>query len=116
MRILITISRIWRDYQVVRDVLAGLHERHPRAVLVHGAAPQGDKQCADFWESLGGAVDPMPADWSNGRRGGPERNARMVATNPELVLAFIHGQSAGASNCARLADRAGLQVAYWTET
>lgn len=116
MRILITISREWRDYRVVRDVLTGLYTRHDHAVLVHGDAPKGDRDAARIWSELGGTTEPTPADWAkHGKAAGPIRNAAMVKSEPELVLAFIHGASAGASHLARIADEAKLCVARWTE-
>lgn len=50
-----------------------------------------------------------PADWAlDGRRAGLVRNAVMVATRPDLCLAFIHNHSPGATHCATLAERAGI--------
>lgn len=126
-RILVTISRSWSRWSVVREKLTEIHERHPDAVLVHGDAPQGDRQVAGIWQSLGGAVEPWPAQWGKPctkscrhkpkakRDGstycpvpGPVRNAWMVESNPDLVLAFIRNASKGATGTYDLAMGAGL--------
>lgn len=58
------------------------------------------------------------ADWSIGRRGGPERNRRMIQAALEtgervLVLAFPQrgAKNLGTMGCVRLARQHGLTVA-----
>ena len=113
-RILITISRTWTRVGQLRRVLRDIHDRYPHAVLVHGNHPKGDQWAAAIWRELGSVDEPWPADWSHGKRGGPERNARMVESNPALCLAFIRDGSAGASGCASLAEGAGIPTVRYT--
>jgi SLOG family YspA-like protein len=109
-RILVTVSRTWSDISTMREVLEKVYASHPDGVLVHGDCPRGDRLAAKIWKSLGGADEPWPADWSRGRGSGFQRNAAMVESNPSLVLAFIRGQSRGATHCFNLAKGAGLNV------
>ena len=119
-RILITCSRTWSDWPTMREVLEKVHTEHPNAVLVHGACPRGDMAAAVMWRRLGGVDEPHPARWRPERggynpRAGFERNARMVESNPALVIAFIRDASKGASHTADLAEGAGLPVVRYTQ-
>lgn len=125
-RILVTCSRSWRNWSQVRRVLTRLHAAQPGAVLVHGAAQRGDQQVAGIWRSWGGVDEPHPVrSWGacvpecahpqRYRQGRPycpaaglRRNARMVESNPDLVVAFIRDKSAGATHTYNLAKGAGL--------
>ncbi|WP_109641284.1 SLOG family protein [Lentzea atacamensis] len=107
-RILVTVSRQWSYISTMREVLAKVYAEQPTAVLVHGDCPQGDRLAATIWKRLGGAEEKWPADWSKGNGGGPLRNARMVESNPDLVLSFIRGNSRGATGTCNLAVGAGL--------
>lgn len=108
-RVLVTISRSWRQWDQVREVLARLHAHDPGTVLVHGACARGDRDVAVVWrDEFGGADEPWPADWSLGRRAGALRNNQMVASRPDLVIAFIRNSSRGASQCLAAAQKAGL--------
>ena len=115
-RILVTVSRTWSDISTMREVLEKVYASHPDAVLVHGDCPQGDRLAASIWTRLGGTEEKWPADWSKGPQGGPKRNARMVESNPDLTIAFIRGDSRGATGTYNLAVGAGLNcVAYRQE-
>lgn len=135
MRVLVTGSRDWPDDFEVDDTLSEVEAQREDGpgspfVVVHGACPTG----ADFYASRwvkgwvgypveGGEYvveEPHPADWSRGRKAGPERNAAMVALGADLCLAFIGPctsprcykpephDSHGATGCADLAEAAGI--------
>lgn len=129
MRILVTGSRTWADKRIIREALATVW--HPRNILVHGACPTGADMLADAcWTHWGGRTEPHPAetvyqpcrdDCHHGpRRRGQygtycpappqRRNREMVAAGADLCLAFIQSKSPGATECARLARRAGIPV------
>lgn len=123
VRILVTVSRSWSSWSVMREALTQCYERHTHAVLVHGDNPRGDRQAAGIWRDLGGEVEPWPANWrmhgddcrcpdrtDRCRFAGFRRNLRMVESDPDLVLAFIHRGSRGASHCAQAAEEAGITV------
>jgi hypothetical protein len=135
VRVLVTGSRDWAERTVVAleldraffTLLA--NERDVREfVVVHGDCPTGADQHAAAWvRAMQNAQpvvpivpEPHPADWSQGRRAGPERNLQMVQLGADLCLAFIgpctsprchrtraHG-SHGASGCAALAENHGI--------
>lgn len=126
-RILITGSRDWDDKSTIGLVLAGQARQRPLATLVSGACPTGaDRLCEDWWATFGGTVERHPADWSQGRSAGPARNRRMVELGADICLAFIgactsprcriNGEhdSHGATGCADLAERAGIETRRFT--
>ncbi len=135
MRVLVTGSRDWPDDFTVDDTLTNVEqqrgERGAAFVVVHGACPTGADAYASRWVEgwfgypLAGhpsyvTEEPHPADWSRGRKAGPERNAAMVALGADLCLAFIGPctsprchrpephNSHGATGCADLAEAAGI--------
>ena len=108
--VLITGSRTWDCPEKVEACLDYLHLRHGSAlVVVHGACPAGGDLHADLWCRLHDVRQRRyPADWSQGPAAGPRRNAAMVATGPDICLAFIRDNSRGATGCADLAEKAGI--------
>lgn len=128
VRVLVTVSRSWRSWPVMKDALAQLRAKHPDAVLVHGDAPRGDRDAAGIWRGLGGEVEPWPAKWmehgpdcrctdrkARCRFAGMRRNVAMVESAPDLVLAFIHNASKGATHCAEMAEAAGVPTVRYPD-
>jgi hypothetical protein len=130
VRILVTVSRSWRSWSVMREALQQVHDKWPDAVLVHGDAPKGDRQAAGMWRELGGEVEAWPAQWTKHapdcplthmkertcRHAGFRRNVAMVESAPDLVLAFINNRSAGATHCADAAEGAGIPTLRYEGT
>jgi len=115
-RVLVTGSRTWTDTDAFATVLDALHAvAGPALVVVHGACPTGADAIAARWAAQHAVpVEAHPADWTTGRSAGPVRNAAMVATRPDLCVAFIAGDSPGATGCANLADAANIPTRrYW---
>lgn len=122
VRILITGSRDWDDVELLEDRL----RRYLPAgavTLVSGACLTGADALAEaFADRVGWIVEKHPADWSRGRKAGPERNNHMVALGADVCEAFIGhcssprcaipGQhpSHGASGCAQRAEDAGIST------
>jgi hypothetical protein len=109
-RVLVTGSRTWTDTEAITQALDRLHAQHAAALrVVHGANPRGADAIAQAWADAHGVpVETYPADWSTGRSAGPARNAAMVATGPELCLAFIADHSRGATDTADRAEHASI--------
>jgi len=106
-RLLVTGSRDWNDEKRIEDILRSApHD----AVLVHGACPTGADAIADrIWSEWGRQVERHPADWKQyGKRAGFVRNAEMAESDSALCLAFIKGDSRGASMTAQLAEDKGV--------
>lgn len=129
-RILLTCSRSWNAWSVMREALTQVHDRYPGAVLVHGDAPKGDRDAAGIWRGLGGEVEAWPAkwrehgsdcrcpDWTRDKHcpyAGMRRNVAMVESGPDLVLAFINRSSKGASHCAQAAEDAGIPTVRYLQ-
>lgn len=137
MIILVTGSRTWDDDAHIWRVLDELLDAERGIALHHGACPKGADAIADAWavqrrrEGRSVLLRRWPAKWRidgvYDRGAGMRRNAEMVAVlkagwNPGKCLAFIapcakptcrrpkpHG-SHGATQCAELADEAGIEV------
>ncbi|MER7500481.1 SLOG family protein [Nonomuraea pusilla] len=112
-------------------------------VVVHGHCPRGADAIADFYcEDQAGwrdnmsqvlAVERHPADWATctaacpttwhrhtGRGGftfcplaGHHRNQHMVNLGADILLAFVKGNSRGATDCVRRARAAGIPTMEW---
>lgn len=139
-RLLVTGSRSWTDRDAITDALDDAVDTfwpnsdpdNETIVLVHGDARGADRLAAEIWTKRWSMpTEPHPADWTgpcrrtcrHGHRrvtaagtdticpaAGLYRNIEMVELGADLVLAFILDSSAGASQCARLAAKAGIEV------
>lgn len=102
-----------RDYADRARVYAALDRLAERVVLGairHGAATGADA-LADSWATERRVrTELYPADWTRGKRAGPERNERMLRADPRpaCVVAFPGGRGTG--NCVRQAEALGIRV------
>lgn len=130
MKLIVTGSRNWTDEAWIQHHLwKYTHEymypisysqwnvKNPETVtLVHGACSAGADAIADDWARVREAdaliVLRYPADWSQGKKAGPERNRRMIDENldADYVLAFPLGESRGTRHCMNYAASKGLTV------
>lgn len=120
-RCLVTGSRTWDDEATVNRALDAVafgaeSAGYERLVVVHGAA-RGADSIADRWvrewpvAELTVTAERCPANWrDHGRRAGIVRNLEMLRSGPDVVLAFIRDDSAGATHCAELAGEAGIPL------
>ena len=118
MRILITGSRDWTDYDTIHKAIgeAWLTYGRPYAtVVVHGKAKGADYLSGVAAKRMGFTVEEHPADWSFGKVAGYLRNKEMVDAGADVCLAFIKNNSKGATMCADLAGKAGIPVHIWRE-
>ncbi|MEL6179704.1 MAG: SLOG family protein [Myxococcota bacterium] len=75
--------------------------------LLHGGASGYDEWSGRVADRLGIPVEVFSADWSQGRKAGPIRNRRMLATADHLI-ALPGGD--GTKDCTRAAESMGIPV------
>ena len=128
LRVLVAGSRHWRDVATIRQVLATLP---PGSTVVHGdngydaagrplwgqpdhlAVRGADKLAGRIAAELGFRVERYTPRWRLlGRRAGPDRNARMLASGVDLVIAFHDdpARSRGTADLLRRARALGIPV------
>lgn len=117
MRILVTGSRDWTNWNALNEALLDAAGQSHDIVVIHGTA-RGADTMADRWAIRQGVqVERYPADWERlGKRAGYYRNAEMVARGADICLAFIRKGSRGATMCADLAEKAGIPTRRFKES
>jgi hypothetical protein len=121
-RVLVTGSRSWPSRSEVVEALdqvaEGCWAEGGILTVVHGACWIGaDRMAAEWCRKLPDVVEERhPAVWAEGKGAGFARNKAMVELGADVVLAFIHNGSGGATDCADLAERAGLTVVRFERT
>lgn len=127
MRILVTGSRFWADYDtfvrgltVAIDTVSSRNPDDKEIVVVHGAAKGADimseryvAQVAQFLRGKGYTIrtEQHPADWNkHGKGAGPIRNQEMVDLGADICVAFPQEGSRGTADCMRRATAAGIEL------
>lgn len=113
MKVLVTGSRHWRDYDKLARALAELRP----TVIVHGNARGADEMSGEWARRKGIFVRKYPADWvSHGKAAGPIRNEHMFTQEhrPDepidaVVSCPLHG-SKGTLNATAIAHKLGIRV------
>ena len=104
MRVCITGSRDWGRPEMIYKALDGIsflcEAMDVEMVIVHGGCPTGADKAAEDWAmdnfSARVKLQRYLAQWDRyGKRAGPLRNQEMAESQPDLVLAFWDGKSAG---------------------
>ena len=113
-KVLVTGCRDWADEDIVFQSLTALENHHGQIRVVCGDCKTGADKMARDWAASKGYdrdIHVFRADWSRGRRGGPERNQNMVDRGGAVVcLAFWDGKSRGTLDCLTRAVAAGIPV------
>jgi len=110
VRVLVCGGRDYSDEATLNSTLSELHRDIGFHTLVHGDASGADR-LAGLWANANGKVkvETYPANWSkHGKSAGPKRNALMLSSDIDLVVAFSGGR--GTSDMIRKAKAAGVQV------
>jgi hypothetical protein len=92
MRLLITRGRFWQCNELAAAILRRLVARYgPGITVIHGGATGVDEAFATACRGLGIKTEAHPVtdeDWKRlGKRAGPLRNARMIATGVDQCIA-----------------------------
>jgi len=109
MKVLVCGGRDFRDSGLVRRVLDLVHRDGTIGLVIHGDASGADRLSGGWADLRGVPVEKHPADWrKHGRAAGPIRNAEMLGSRPDLVVAFPGGR--GTADMVRRARTAGIDV------
>jgi hypothetical protein len=119
MRILVTGSRNYNDPETIADALLLTYaisdaETTAEVTVVHGGAYGADSDAGKAAREWGMVEEIHPAVWRPfgiyNPQAGLLRNQKMVSLGADICLAFIRDGSAGASDCARRAEAAGIET------
>lgn len=115
MRVVVCGSRDWQDVNAIFNRLSGLPGEHEEITILQGSASGADSIAAWAADQLGFEVRGFPANWrKHGKAAGPIRNRVMLDQNPDLVIAFQHGESRGTQDTIDEARRRGIPVEVHT--
>lgn len=115
-RILVTGSRDWEDLGLVYETLRNAwHWVQGPVIVIHGGCPTGADDMAHCWarplRGVNVTEEIHRADWAkHGKAAGPIRNRQMVDAGADVCYAFIKNRSRGATGCADMAERAGIET------
>lgn len=119
MKVLVCGDRKWSNHDRLYKVLDELHQQNPITLIIEGEASGADTLARLWAKSKNIPVEGHPAHWDKyGRAAGPMRNAEMLKSNPDLVLAF-HNKitfSKGTLNMLKRAQQANVKSILFTET
>ena len=103
MKVLAFGSRTFTDGSIVSRRLDQVHKNVGITELIEGNA-RGADRLAGVWASVHKVPHTcVPADWSQGRAAGYERNQVMVRHHrPDIAIAFLDGPSAGSMHTVSL--------------
>lgn len=111
LRLVVSGSRYGRPdvWSALESWLAAFRDDRP-VRLYHGCAPGVDEQARCWGMRAGVQEERFPANWSRGKKAGPERNIRMVraAGGGAHMLGFPGPKSVGTWHCYRVAANAEL--------
>ena len=108
-KVIVAGGRDFNDYAFVERKLDHLFQNITDIQIVSGKAPGVDSLGEAYAEKRGLSVAEFAADWSRGKKAGPERNRKMCEYADALV-AFWDGLSRGTANCIKTAKELGLSV------
>lgn len=117
MSVLICGSRDWTDESSIRTAFVELRDigERPHQFILVGDCRGADQIASKVAPEFGFEVEHYPAKWDqHGKAAGPIRNQRMIAQNPEIVLAFTCKTSGGTWDTIRRAVVAGIPVRIYS--
>ena len=110
MKILISGGRNFKLNKAGLSLLNELYFKHRFSMLISGAARGIDSSCEEWADTKEIPIERHYPDYSSGKAGPVLRNQKMVdlLTKNDLVCIFPGGR--GTADCARRAERAGLNI------
>jgi hypothetical protein len=113
-RLLVTGSRSWTDRVALANAINAQWStwgRPARFTLVVGDADGADRIAREIVAAAGFDAELHVADWEQfGRRAGMRRNAEMIASGADALIACWDGVSPGTKGCIDAAAKAGLRA------
>lgn len=104
MKLLVAGGRNYRIKGIGLEFLDELHKKYNFTELVNGMAT-GIDESARIWAKANNIpIREFPADWSLGKRGGPERNAKMARYCREDGVCVCFMGNRGTLNMLRMAN------------
>ncbi len=114
MRVMVTGSRDWRNVDVISKALWGtVGDDMPwNWTLIQGCATGADAIARSLALQMGMQVEDYWPDYAAYKFGEANRNRNqlMVASKPDVVLAFPTKRSRGTWHAVNAAKRAGIEV------
>lgn len=110
-KLLISGYRGFEDYDLFSNFMKTVtNEMGMPSVVLQGECKTGADQLAKRW-CLEKDVKCMsfPADWSKGKRAGPERNSKMLE-QVDVVCAFVHANSKGTKDVVNKARQKKMKL------
>jgi hypothetical protein len=110
-KLLVSGYREFENYDFFVLTMAEImRQRGKPSQVLQGECPTGADRLAKRWciENNVFCV-PFPADWSKGKRGGPERNSVML-DKADVVCAFVHKKSKGTKDVIKKAKAKRLPL------
>lgn len=109
LRLIVCGGRDYADRDHVFATLDHIHAQRNIALIIEGGATGADRLAREWAQDRGVPFRTEPANWTQfGRAAGPLRNARMLALEPDGVVAFPGGR--GTENMVRQAEEDGVPV------
>lgn len=106
MRLLVCGGRNFHEWRQLANALDALEKPD---VLIQGGGSGADQMAVKWAQTRGVPVITFPANWHQGKKGGPMRNGFMLREGkPDLVIAFPGGN--GTADMIQKAEAAGIPV------
>lgn len=95
----------------IQDAIREGRIRADRDVIIEGGAPGVDVIARDVLQNRGYRVIEVPAEWKKyGKAAGPRRNSKMLAMEPDLVVAFHRNLKASRGTADTVQKAMGLGI------
>lgn len=112
MKLIVCGGRDFKDWGLLHDTLASIHEGGQITHLIHGGARGADALAGAFAKTYMIQEVICPANWKHGKSGGVLRNKAMLELKPDLVVAFPGGR--GTQDMVTRAINANVEVRLYS--